>query len=610
MATSVTIKGSTYSYTISNIQNALTCTPSNRNSRYGAVYAKPTIKRNKSGTANRRYFYFRFIIPSEGESAYLGDTHDVEYRATFSKNATTATVDEVNASVAEHYIGDYAVELCDRRKSSYSGTLKVYASEEDIEDSWTSTTTSYTFAAGSGWNVTLTTPTTSTTQSAQGDPDPSVFGYVLGFAKGTYQLASADSGLWRKNSTGAGHSDYIVPLGTLKINGGDLNYLSDGHTGWNNVRYIDILLSSASTTITTKLTNDLGGSATKTNTITVQPYNQPIINNLSIDRVSATRSADSAVISVGWIIDALNKQSTETTDIKTGAVTASWVSVDLQDPDTEYASGSFDIISDGDSVTTLADQADEIATDANRTRAHDTYDSNHTYRFTVTLTDRLGQSSEPIPAILNSKFFLISAKAGGKGIGFGMAPLNEGFHVNMPATFYDDVDAEISELSGTYSGGLNDKALMTDDTVLDWQTILNTQTADRGLIDQILAKFADDHKYDCDWTDLPMSSTAKVYSSDQKPMYKRYGHVVQVYGAVAPKAQVAAGGSLNFATLPQHYRPPRSNLMILCQGSANNKWVLYMGYDGLMSAQRYSTGGTAAAIPTSVWLPFSVTFLV
>lgn len=603
MATSVTIKGSTYSYTISNIQNALTCTPGNRNSRYGAVYAKPTIKRNKSGEAFSRYFYLRFIVPNEGEGGYA--SHDVEYRAKFTKSGTTATVDEVNSYMAEHVMGNYADYMCTAKYSpSFSGTLKIYASTDDVDSSWTNVSTTYTATAGAGWTPTISNISYALTQSETGDPDPSIFGYIQGFAQASWSIQSAETGQWT-----LGSYDYITPYGTLSFSANGESYSSRA-AGWYRISLSSKKLNSITTTAYASVSTDLNGKASKSETVTVQPYNKPTINTLSISRTSATRSADSAVISVGWIIDALNKQSTETTDIKTGAVTASWVSVDLQYPNTEYASGSFDIISDGDSVTTLADQADEIAQDANRTRAHDTYDSNHTYRFTVTLTDRLGQSSEPIPAILNSKFFLISAKAGGKGIGFGMAPLNEGFHVNMPATFYDDVDAEISELSGAYSGGLNDKAVMTDDTVLDWQTILNTQTDDRGLIDQILAKFADDHKYDCDWTDLPMSSTAKVYSSDQKPMYKRYGHVVQVYGAVAPKAQVAAGGSLNFATLPQHYRPPRSNLMILCQGSANNKWVLYMGYDGLMSAQRYSTGGTAAAIPTSVWLPFSVTFLV
>lgn len=186
---------------------------------------------------------------------------------------------------------------------------------------------------------------------------------------------------------------------------------------------------------------------------------------------------------------------------------------------------------------------------------------------------------------------------------------NGDISVTRNITAGGDVNADISELSGVYSGGLNDKALMTDDTVLDWQTILNTQTTDRGLIDQILAKLADDHKYDCDWTAIPLSSSTNQYGG-QTPKYKRYGKVVQVVGAVSPKSQVAAGGSLFIGTLPANYRPTHMYLNALCQASGNDKWLLEINYDGTMYARRHSTGGTNKAIATSTWLVFTHTFLV
>lgn len=133
----------------------------------------------------------------------------------------------------------------------------------------------------------------------------------------------------------------------------------------------------------------------------------------------------------------------------------------------------------------------------------------------------------------------------------------------------------------------------------------------RGVIDQILAKFADDHKYDCDWTDLPLNSNAKVYSTDQKPKYRRYGKVVQMFGAVSPKSQVAAGTNFDFATLPVNYRPAAGSVQsIICQGSGNNTWQLVVGSTGVVSCQRHRSGTSNAAIATSAWLIFSLTFIV
>lgn len=559
MATSVTISGSTYTYTISNIQNTLTCTPSNRNSRYGAVYAKPTIKRNKSGEAFKRYFYFRFISTRVGE---ILSWHDVEYRAEFTKSGTTATVTEVNAGYVDQVMGDFADDLAYYGVKSRSGTLKIYASTGYVEDSWTYVTSTYTAVAGSGWSPTLGNITCSITQNETNDPDPNVFGYIVNFAKASWNLTSSYAGYWQYVGVDQAVG-YISPNGTATLSA---DGVSASKTAKNQISAISLsskLITAPSLTATAKLTNTLGGSATqKTSTITVQPYEKPTINTLSISRTSATRSQDSAVISVGWIIDALNKQSTVTTDIKTGAVTASWVSVDLQYPDTEYASGSFDIISDGDSVTTLADQADEIATDANRTRAHDTYDSNHTYRFTVTLTDRLGQSSEPIPAILNSKFFLISARAGGKGIGFGMAPLNEGFHVNMPATFYDDIETE---------GDITAGGDVTDGT------------------GNVLSNKQDKYEEDT-WHDL---SLASGLTSRGQNCYRKINGFVEVYIAFSVSGTHTSLTNAITTALPVGYRP--KGTIQMCNGANTTTAVVAQLINSGM-IQYYTAGNTSAWI--------------
>lgn len=109
-------------------------------------------------------------------------------------------------------------------------------------------------------------------------------------------------------------------------------------------------------------------------------------------------------------------------------------------------------------------------------------------------------------------------------------------------------------------------------------------------------------------TALPLASGCVAYSSGQTPRYSRDGHVVCVWGAVKPSAEVAAGGTLTIGTLPAGYRPPY-DVHVLCQGSGQNKWVLTVSSSGVMTAARYSSGATSAAMSTSVWLPFCATFI-
>ena len=114
---------------------------------------------------------------------------------------------------------------------------------------------------------------------------------------------------------------------------------------------------------------------------------------------------------------------------------------------------------------------------------------------------------------------------------------------------------------------------------------------------------------DVDWTTLQLNSATLSYNDSSAPKYRRWGPVVNFIGAVKPASQVAAGGTLNIGTLPSGCRP-KDEVHQLCQGSGQNKWLLDIGTDGAVTATRYSTGGTQAAIPTNAWLVFNTTFMV
>lgn len=119
---------------------------------------------------------------------------------------------------------------------------------------------------------------------------------------------------------------------------------------------------------------------------------------------------------------------------------------------------------------------------------------------------------------------------------------------------------------------------------------------------------------DVEWTALTLSSACEAYhdgtdsSEPTIPMYRRWGYVVNLIGAVKPTSAVSAGGTMAIGTMPAGCRPKRP-LSVLCQGSSQSKWLLNIDTDGTTYASRYSTGGSQAAMGTSTWLPFNVTYM-
>lgn len=100
-----------------------------------------------------------------------------------------------------------------------------------------------------------------------------------------------------------------------------------------------------------------------------------------------------------------------------------------------------------------------------------------------------------------------------------------------------------------------------------------------------------------------------AYDSGRTPYVYKYGKVVTLVGAVKPKAQVAAGGSLAIGTIPSGYRPPVFH-NVLCQGSGQNVWNLGVNTNGTLVGERYRAGTTNNPMPTTAWLTFSITYII
>lgn len=117
------------------------------------------------------------------------------------------------------------------------------------------------------------------------------------------------------------------------------------------------------------------------------------------------------------------------------------------------------------------------------------------------------------------------------------------------------------------------------------------------------------HGGDVPWTNLPLTSSVVAFSDGQVPMYRKWGPVVTLCGAVKMASAQSEGFTVQIGQLPAGCRPKRS-LNVLCQGSNREVWLLDINESGVVRASRYREGDTLVAVTTSTWFPFTATFLV
>jgi hypothetical protein len=117
------------------------------------------------------------------------------------------------------------------------------------------------------------------------------------------------------------------------------------------------------------------------------------------------------------------------------------------------------------------------------------------------------------------------------------------------------------------------------------------------------------HGGDVPWTNLPLTSNVVAFSNGQVPMYRKWGTVVTLCGAVKMTSAQSADFVVQIGQLPEGCRPKRT-LNVLCQGSNREVWLLDINESGGVRASRYRKGDTLVAVTTSTWFPFTATFLV
>jgi hypothetical protein len=117
------------------------------------------------------------------------------------------------------------------------------------------------------------------------------------------------------------------------------------------------------------------------------------------------------------------------------------------------------------------------------------------------------------------------------------------------------------------------------------------------------------HDGDVPWTNLPLTSSVVAFSDGQVPMYRKWGPVVTLCGAFKMTSAQSADFVVQIGQLPVGCRP-RRDLLILCQGSNREVWLLGIDTNGVVRASRYRKGDTLVSVTTSTWFPFTATFLV
>ena len=100
-----------------------------------------------------------------------------------------------------------------------------------------------------------------------------------------------------------------------------------------------------------------------------------------------------------------------------------------------------------------------------------------------------------------------------------------------------------------------------------------------------------------------LSSGWAEYGSGTLPVVRRYGKVVSLTGAIKNTAAVTLNTThVKVFTIPSGYRPSQ-DILVLCQGSGNNEYVMQIKTNGEVYFGRYGTSSNVQAGAGS-WFPF------
>lgn len=417
---SVTVTHGSYKFTIST-PSSMTVNEGNINSLYSSVY-KPTVKRDKTGTAITRYIFF------ELQSSNVGWEIAV-YKAVFTKTGTTATV----TSQTSMRMGDVAAaKLEDGVSKLQVGVANSLSGDMDSK------------SIAMTININLYPTITLSASRSQGSPSPGTFGYIKGFCTGSVTATIKETWTYTGGSV-------TVPISSSSLTG---NGRSASGTSGTSLTLSLGTLNATSITVSATAKNSRGLTASASITVTCQDYKAPQVTQLTAVRDSGNEQ--NANITVKYSLHSTNQLGT------TGAIKANYT---IKSGGTTVASGSGTICASGTALGSLTGTVTIPVTGS-------LLDPDTNYDLTVTITDRVTTGGAAYD-VITSTFRLIHVNANGKGIGiFGAAPAS-GLKI------YDDVEVEsingVAPVFGSATGGAGASSLtFTDAACIGKQFIVCT----------------------------------------------------------------------------------------------------------------------------------------
>lgn len=394
---------------------------------------------------------------------------------------------------------------------------------------------------------------------------------------------------------------------------------ADGKTYTSASITTEVLSGSGSLTVTTKVTDSRGRTATASKTITVLAYDLPKITALSVKRCNS----DGTINSGGaYLAVTFSAQITSLSSKNSAAYSIEYKKASETNFTTESLADLAGQFSVSNGVFIFA--ADIASSYEVRFIAKDS--------FTETRRAASGSSA--------SKLFSILAQ--GLGLAFGkIAELQNVFDIAFQTRFSggilqpilpDNTDLDAVMTPNTYTGRNAGRAGYLNCPV-DVNATFVLEVFAVGDAGQVMQRLTIANKKEpliyircfyssgwgawmsksiaaVDWTNLTLSSGFVPYGNNaaNHPRYKVSGNVVTVTGTVSPAtAYQSSNDPVVFASgIPAEYCPDYRHAF-LCQGSGFNRWMLTIETDGTLSVSRYGSTGHAE-VGTSAWLIFTATY--
>ena len=370
----------------------------------------------------------------------------------------------------------------------------------------------------------------------------------------------------------------------------------------------DVLTESGNITITVKVTDSRGRTATTTKTINVLAYSKPVITSFSAARATSSGVLDEdegtyILASLNFSISTVGNKNDKTYKI-------------------EYKRS-------GTETWSAAISGSSYSLNSNLRSSSGVLNIDYEYQIRLTISDFF--TSVSITVNVGSGFTLIDYFEDGRGLSFGRVAQRSGYIDSyLPIHAFSGITYDIPAVSAVDFNNFETSGIFYLFGVTSsqnypvanngWLEVMKYSTG--SYIKQTFTTISGERyeriKYngtwrawnfiwgDSGWITPTLSSSFE--NSDTQPIqYRKIGKIVEVSGTCNPTKTLTSSTSLiTMFTLPVGYRPSK-RVIAMCKGSGVDSWMLMIETDGVVSFSRY-VRGDAYVNPATASLLVSASF--